>query len=139
MMSPLQLYISHPLQYTKQTDDILDSLLFYFTVESQHLLSLRTYFSHSSYNFLLDMAPKECTLCHTLRQVLVRCQIDETQQWHFVCPGKCWKSVSGGVEDAKGLEGQYPYYRYGGMVCEALIFILPLPQPHSADSIHQRA
>jgi hypothetical protein len=24
--------------------------------------------------------------------------------------------VSGGVEDAKGLEGQFPYYRYGGMV-----------------------
>jgi hypothetical protein len=46
----------------------------------------------------------------------VRCQIDESAQWHFVCPGACWKSVSGGVEDAKGLEGQFPWYRYGGMV-----------------------
>ncbi|KAI4829548.1 hypothetical protein E4T44_09778 [Aureobasidium sp. EXF-8845] len=27
----------------------------------------------------------------------------------------CWKSVSGGVEDAKGFEGKYPYYKYGGM------------------------
>ncbi|KAK5089023.1 hypothetical protein LTR05_003247 [Lithohypha guttulata] len=58
---------------------------------------------------------KPCTLCGTPRQVLVRCQIDEGAQWHFVCPGKCWKSVSGGVEDAKGFEAEHPYYRYGGM------------------------
>ncbi|KAF2107231.1 hypothetical protein BDV96DRAFT_589944 [Lophiotrema nucula] len=58
---------------------------------------------------------KLCTLCETPRQTLVRCQIDESQKWHFVCPGKCWKSVSGGTEDARGLEEQYPYYRYGGM------------------------
>ncbi|KAF1933445.1 uncharacterized protein M421DRAFT_854 [Didymella exigua CBS 183.55] len=61
------------------------------------------------------MATKECSLCHTLRGVLVRCQIDESGKWNFVCPGKCWHSVSGGIEDAKGLEGLYPYYRYGGM------------------------
>jgi hypothetical protein len=61
------------------------------------------------------MAPKPCTLCHTPHSILVRCQIDESAQWHFVCPGACWKSVSGGVEDAKGLEGQFPWYRYGGM------------------------
>jgi hypothetical protein len=24
--------------------------------------------------------------------------------------------VSGGVEDAKGLEGEFPWYKYGGMV-----------------------
>ena len=24
--------------------------------------------------------------------------------------------MSGGVEDAKGLEGEFPWYRYGGMV-----------------------
>jgi hypothetical protein len=59
---------------------------------------------------------KPCTLCSTPRPVLVRCQIDETEKWNFVCPGKCWREVSGGVEDAKGLEGKYPYYRYGGMV-----------------------
>lgn len=58
---------------------------------------------------------KPCTICHTPRPVLVRCQIDESGKWNMVCPGKCWQSVSGGVEDAKGLEGQYPYYRYGGM------------------------
>ncbi|KAJ4402316.1 hypothetical protein N0V91_007350 [Didymella pomorum] len=61
------------------------------------------------------MAPKECTLCHTPRGVLIRCQIDESGKWNFVCTGKCWQSVSGGVEDAKGLEGRYPHYRYGGM------------------------
>lgn len=46
----------------------------------------------------------------------MRCQIDETQKWHFVCPGACWKSVSGGVEDAKGMQDEFPHYRYGGMV-----------------------
>jgi hypothetical protein len=70
------------------------------------------------------MAPKECTLCHTPRGVLVRCQIDESGKWNFVCPGKCWHSVSGGVEDARGFEGQYPHYRYGGMVS-----IIPISEP----------
>ena len=63
-----------------------------------------------------DTHDKPCTLCSTPRQVLVRCQIDETGKWHFVCPGKCWKEVSGGVEDAKGFESDHPFYRYGGMV-----------------------
>jgi len=55
-------------------------------------------------------------MCSKARDVLVRCQIDETQKWHFVCPGVCWKSVSGGIEDAKGVQDEYPHYRYGGMV-----------------------
>lgn len=59
---------------------------------------------------------KSCTLCSTPRPVLVRCQIDSTEKWHFVCPGACWKAVSGGVEDSKGLKEEFPYYRYGGMV-----------------------
>ncbi|OQO12435.1 hypothetical protein B0A48_03077 [Cryoendolithus antarcticus] len=57
---------------------------------------------------------KKCTLCEAPRDVLVRCQIDSSGQWHFVCPGKCWKSVSGGVVDGvpeKVGEG----YKYGGM------------------------
>lgn len=111
---------------------------------------------------------KPCSLCHKPRDVLVRCQIDESiaasiptaptkpdhstdastnasknknnendddddgkksneaedqstttaplkpNAWHFVCPGACWKRVSGGVIDgdlAAGREG----YRYGGM------------------------
>lgn len=57
---------------------------------------------------------KPCTICGTPRDVLVRCQIDETGQWHFVCPGKCWKSVSGGVIDGDKSE-QHQHYRYGGM------------------------
>lgn len=61
---------------------------------------------------------KPCTLCQTPRPVLVRCQIDESGKWHFVCPGKCWKSVSGGEIDAKGHENEFPHYRYGGM-CKA--------------------
>ncbi|KAF1976863.1 hypothetical protein BU23DRAFT_13979 [Bimuria novae-zelandiae CBS 107.79] len=59
--------------------------------------------------------PKSCTLCSTPRSILIRCQIDETQQWHFVGTGACWKPVSGGVEGARGLENEYPHYRYGGM------------------------
>lgn len=61
---------------------------------------------------------KACTLCSHPRPVLVRCQIEDTGQWHFLCPGQCWRSVSGGVEDAKGHEGKFPFYRYGGM-CES--------------------
>ena len=56
---------------------------------------------------------KPCTLCSTPRDVLIRCQIDSTSKWHFVCPGKCWTSVSGGVID--GDKSAYPNYRYGGM------------------------
>lgn len=55
---------------------------------------------------------KPCTVCNTPRDVLVRCQIDESGQWHFVCPGACWKAVSGGVIDG---DDQHIYYRYGGM------------------------
>jgi hypothetical protein len=46
--------------------------------------------------------------------VLVRCQIDESGQWHFVCPGACWKRVSGGVIDGDGSDERH-WYRYGGM------------------------
>jgi hypothetical protein len=56
---------------------------------------------------------KPCTLCQRRRDVLIRCQIDETKKWHFVCTGKCWKEVSGGKTDAHG--GGHPLYRYGGM------------------------
>ena len=55
---------------------------------------------------------KLCTLCHQPRNVLVRCQIDDTNQWHFVCTGACWQNVSGGVEDG---DKEHPHYRYGGM------------------------
>ena len=82
---------------------------------------------------------KDCTLCNKPRDVLVRCQIDEASiknastdpqnndeddlpaaptlkpgAWHFVCPGSCWKRVSGGVIDGDLKEGREGY-RYGGM------------------------
>ena len=85
---------------------------------------------------------KQCTLCSTPRDVLVRCQIDrpvlenpesdaeepdedndtpnptpgglKPGAWHFVCPGACWKRVSGGVIDGDLKEGREGY-RYGGM------------------------
>ena len=62
---------------------------------------------------------KPCTLCGIPRPVLVRCQIDDSGTWHFVCPGKCWRDVSGGVQDAKGHQAEHPHYRYGGM-CESI-------------------
>lgn len=57
---------------------------------------------------------KKCTLCHKKRDVLVRCQIDPSGTWHFVCPGSCWRGVSGGVVDGDQAAGHL-YYRYGGM------------------------
>jgi hypothetical protein len=57
---------------------------------------------------------KPCSLCATRRDVLIRCQIDESGKWHFVCTGKCWKGVSGGVVDGDGAE-EHKFYRYGGM------------------------
>ncbi|KAK3674874.1 hypothetical protein LTR78_005218 [Recurvomyces mirabilis] len=57
---------------------------------------------------------KACTLCSTLQDVLVRCQIDESGKWHFVCPGSCWKQVSGGVIDGDKTD-EHKFYRYGGM------------------------
>lgn len=55
---------------------------------------------------------KQCSLCHTPRDVLIRCQIDDTGTWHFICTGKCWKEVSGGVVDG---DGTNEWYKYGGM------------------------
>ena len=55
---------------------------------------------------------KLCTLCSIPADVLVRCQIDSSGAWHFVCPGKCWNQVSGGVVDG---DEAHPCYKYGGM------------------------
>ncbi|KAF4556326.1 Hypothetical protein D9617_1g082020 [Elsinoe fawcettii] len=55
---------------------------------------------------------KECTLCGSPRDVLIRCQVDDSAKWHMICPGKCWQDVSGGVEDG---DGSNKFYRYGGM------------------------
>lgn len=42
----------------------------------------------------------------------------------MVCPGTCWKSVSGGMEDARGREEEFPWYRYGGMWKVCFFFLL---------------
>ena len=55
---------------------------------------------------------KPCDICQTPKDVLIRCQIDETAKWHFVCTGKCWREVSGGKVDG---DETHPKYRYGGM------------------------
>jgi hypothetical protein len=55
---------------------------------------------------------KPCSLCDRPKDVLIRCQIDETKKWHFVCTGRCWQSVSGGSADG---DKKHPLYRYGGI------------------------
>lgn len=55
---------------------------------------------------------KACDLCQVPKDVLVRCRIDESLHWYFVCTGKCWKEVSGGIVDGSA---EKPYYVYGGM------------------------
>lgn len=54
---------------------------------------------------------KPCNLCQRDRDLLVRCQIDNTLKWYMVC-GRCWKDVSGGVVDGDAV---HPHYRYGGL------------------------
>ena len=70
-----------------------------------HIMSSKRSKSPSAYR-------KACDLCQKPKDVLVRCQIDESASWRFVCTGKCWKDVSGGVID--GSE-EKPFYVYGGM------------------------
>lgn len=55
---------------------------------------------------------KPCDVCHEPKDVLVRCQIDDTATWRFVCTKQCWKAVSGGMVDGSM---DHPFYRYGGM------------------------
>lgn len=54
---------------------------------------------------------KKCDLCEGEKDLLIRCQIDESLDWKMVC-GKCWKVVSGGVVDG---DAQHPWYKYGGL------------------------
>ena len=58
-----------------------------------------------------SVGQKPCTVCGKSTDLLIRCQIDVTQQWHMVC-GKCWHNVSGGVVDGSP---NHPHYKYGGL------------------------
>jgi len=58
-----------------------------------------------------SVVQKPCDLCDRGRDLLIRCQIDETKSWKMVC-GKCWKDVSGGVVDG---DKSHPHYTYGGL------------------------
>ena len=59
-----------------------------------------------------DVGRKPCDLCDKNVDLLIRCTVDESQQFKMVC-GKCWPSVSGGVPD--GVSATHPHYRYGGL------------------------
>lgn len=54
---------------------------------------------------------KNCDVCSKSVDLLIRCTIDQTQEWNMVC-GSCWKKVSGGVVDG---DASHPHYRYGGL------------------------
>ena len=58
-----------------------------------------------------SVGQKECSVCAKSVDLLIRCTIDESQQWTMVC-GRCWKDVSGGVVDG---DANHPHYRYGGL------------------------
>ena len=59
-----------------------------------------------------DVGRKSCQICSTPVDMLIRCTIDETQQYKMIC-GKCWPSISGGIPD--GNSKTHPYYNYGGL------------------------
>lgn len=54
---------------------------------------------------------KACDLCTQRVDLLLRCTVDASKQWHMVC-GRCWKEVSGGVTDG---DAAHPHYTYGGL------------------------
>jgi len=54
---------------------------------------------------------KDCTLCGTSSELLIRCTVDKTKAWEMVC-GVCWNDVSGGVTDG---DAGHPFYNYGGV------------------------
>merc|ERR1740130_2682584 len=59
-----------------------------------------------------DVGRKACQICSTPVDMLIRCTIDETQQYKMIC-GSCWPSISGGIPD--GNSKTHPYYNYGGL------------------------
>lgn len=50
---------------------------------------------------------KQCTVCSRSVDLLVRCQMDATRQYHMLC-GRCWAKASGGRVDGTP---ETPYYR----------------------------
>lgn len=58
-----------------------------------------------------SVGKKPCHICSKQVDLLIRCQVDESQAWKMVC-GSCWKGVSGGVTDG---DANHPHYKYGGL------------------------
>ena len=57
-----------------------------------------------------DASFRPCHLCAGAHSLLIRCCVDASPAWRFVC-GRCWVKVSGGVPDG---DAAHPHYRYGG-------------------------
>ena len=64
---------------------------------------------------------KSCTLCSSEADLLIRCRVDESRQWHMVC-GACWKSVSGGVADG---DSSHPHYQVPHSLSVSLLSVCP--------------
>lgn len=64
----------------------------------------------------LSNGTKPCFICAEPRNVLIRCQIDESGKWNFVCPDTCLQTVTGAGADADPaqLQATQSFYRYGG-------------------------
>merc|ERR1711871_313164 len=59
-----------------------------------------------------SVGTKRCDVCgEDNKNLLIRCQVDESRQWKMVC-GRCWHKVSGGQVDG---DVNHPFYRYGGL------------------------
>jgi len=54
---------------------------------------------------------KPCDICQRQVDLLIRCTVDQSQEWKMLC-GRCWKDASGGIPDG---DEDHPHYRYGGL------------------------
>ena len=73
---------------------------------------------------------KDCDLCSTSVDLLIRCQIDSAKQWKMVC-GRCWNTpaVANGVVDGDS-ETNPHCEKPGGPQIHARRHSNPRPPPH---------
>lgn len=60
----------------------------------------------------IQLHQKKCDSCQHLKDILIRCQADDTEKWYMLCTAGCWQKASDGKVDGTSA---VPRYRYGGM------------------------
>lgn len=60
----------------------------------------------------VDLHRKTCDDCQNPKDVLIRCQADDSGRWYMLCTAGCWQKASGGQVDGSS---STPHYLYGGM------------------------